>query len=261
MIPPAVVIVTGASRGIGAASVERLLKAGANVAAVARTSIADHPGAAGDYQASGRLHPIHADVSDPSACVRVVEETVSVFGHLNALVNNAGILEPLARIAEADPSQWRHNLEVNLLGPFYLSRSALPHLRRTRGRIVNVSSGAAVKAIQGWSAYCVAKSALTHFTRQLAAEEPDVTAVALRPGVVDTGMQTLIRREGTRAMTAAHSAYFQGLKDKGALMPADVPAQAVAWLALSAPRALSGQFVDHDDPRLSTPAAQGPPGP
>ncbi len=259
MAPP-VVIVTGASRGIGAAAVQRLLQAGTQVAAVARTPAADRPMANDDHAAPGRLHPIVADVSDPLVCARVVEETIDVFGHLDALVNNAGILEPLARIAEADPAVWRRNLDVNLLGPFYLSQKAIPHLRRSRGRIVNVSSGAAVKAIQGWSAYSVAKAALTHFTRQLAVEEPAIVSVALRPGVVDTAMQALIRRSGPQAMTDELNAYFQGLKVKGALLPADVPARAVAWLALSAPPALSGQFIDYDDPRLSTaaPAASGP---
>ncbi len=259
MAPP-VVIVTGASRGIGAAAVQRLLQAGSQVAAVARTPAADRPMASGDHAASGRLHPIVADVSDPLVCARVVEETTDVFGHLDALVNNAGILEPLARIAETDPTVWRRNLDVNLLGPFYLSQKAIPHLRRSRGRIVNVSSGAAVKAIQGWSAYSVAKAALTHFTRQLAVEEPAIVSVALRPGVVDTAMQALIRRSGPQAMTDELNAYFQGLKVKGALLPADVPARAVAWLALSAPPALSGQFIDYDDPRLFTaaPAASDP---
>ncbi len=250
MAPLPVVIVTGASRGIGAAAVQILLEAGAKVAAVARTPLADRPLANSDHADPDRLRPIVADVSDPSDCARVVEETIAAFGRLSALVNNAGILEPLDRIAEADPVAWRLNLDVNLLGPFYLSQKAIPYLRRSRGRIVNVSSGAAVKTIQGWSAYCVAKAALTHFTRQLAAEEPAIVSVALRPGVVDTAMQALIRRTGPQAMTAEQSAYFQGLKDKGALLPTEVPARAAAWLALSAPTALNGQFIDYDDPRL-----------
>jgi NAD(P)-dependent dehydrogenase (short-subunit alcohol dehydrogenase family) len=193
---------------------------------------------------------ITADVADPAACVRVIAETLATFGRLDALVNNAGTLAPLARIADADPERWRHNLAVNLLGPFYLSQAAIPHLRRSRGRVVNISSGAAVKAIQGWSAYCVAKAGLTHFTRQLAVEEPEITTVALRPGVVDTSMQAQIRRDGPRAMTAARSAYFQQLKNRGELLDPDVPARAAAWLALHAPADLNGAFVDHDDPRL-----------
>lgn len=250
----AVIMVTGASRGIGAAITRRLLQAQATVVAVARSPMAGHSAA------SGTLYPLAADVADPSACERVIGEAVRTFGRLDAVVNNAGVLAPVARLADADPGLWRHNLEVNLLGPFYLSRAAIPYLRTARGRIVNISSGAARKTIPGWSAYCVAKAALTHFTRQLAAEEPHITSVALRPGVVDTAMQALIRRAGPAVMTPAQSTYFQELKDRGELLDPDVPARVAAWLALSAPAALNGLFIDYDDPRLGA-AAAGDAGP
>lgn len=245
-----VVIVTGASRGIGAAIVNRLRQVRATVVAVARSSNAAES-AKGRASHGDRVHPIAAEIADPGACADVVTETLDTFGRLDALVNNAGILEPVSRIADADPEAWHYNLAVNLLGPFYLSRAAIPHLRPVGGRIVNISSGAAVKAIQGWSAYCVAKAALTHFTRQLAAEEPAVISVALRPGVVDTAMQQLIRRAGPSVMTPDKSAYFQALKDRGELLAPEIPARAAAWLALSAPADLSGAFIDFDDPRLA----------
>jgi NAD(P)-dependent dehydrogenase (short-subunit alcohol dehydrogenase family) len=180
----------------------------------------------------------------------MVADTVAGYGRLDALVNNAGILSPVARLAEADPKTWEYNLAVNLMGPFYLAQAAIPHLRATRGRIVNVSSGAAVKAIEGWSAYCVAKAGLTHLTRLLAAEEPDITAVALRPGVVDTAMQAQIRKEGDGAMSAEKAAYFQQLKTDGQLLEPMLPAAKIAWLAMAAPPVLSGMFLDYDDPRI-----------
>ena len=249
MSAPPVVIVTGASRGIGSAIVNRLRQDRAAVVAVARSSTAAGSAKASAPHRAG-VHPIAADIADPGACADVVRETLDTFGRLDALVNNAGILEPVSRIADADPEAWEYNLAVNLLGPFYLSRAAVPHLRAVGGRIVNISSGAAVKSIQGWSAYCVAKAALTHFTRQLAAEEPAITSVALRPGVVDTAMQQLIRQAGPSVMTPDKSAYFQGLKDRGELLAPEIPARAAAWLALSAPADLSGAFIDFDDPRL-----------
>ncbi len=250
MSAPPVVIVTGASRGIGSAIVNRLRQQRAAVVAVARTSAAAGSAKAGAPHRAG-VHPIAADIAGPGACADIVRETLDTFGRLDALVNNAGILEPVSRIADADPEAWQYNLAVNLLGPFYLSRAAVPHLRAVGGRIVNISSGAAVKAIQGWSAYCVAKAALTHFTRQLAAEEPTITSVALRPGVVDTAMQQLIRQAGPSVMTPDKSAYFQELKDRGELLAPEIPARAAAWLALSAPADLSGAFIDFDDPRLA----------
>ncbi len=251
MSAPPVVIVTGASRGIGAAIVDRLHQAGASVVAVARSSTAAEIATNAASPHDGRVHPITADIADQAAGADVLSEALGTFGRLDAVVNNAGILAPVSRIADADPEAWRYNLAVNLLGPFYLSQAAIPHLRAVGGRIVNISSGAAVKAIEGWSAYCVAKAALTHFTRQLAAEEPDITSVALRPGVVDTAMQQLIREAGPSVMTPDKSAYFQALKDRGELLAPEVPARAAAWLALSAPAELSGAFIDFDDPRLA----------
>ena len=248
MKPSPVILVTGASRGIGAATVGRLLERGCRVAGAARTR---EPLAAMAARAGEAFLPLSGDVSQVADARRLIDTTITHFGKLDALVNNAGILGPMARLADAAPEAWHHNLAVNLLGPFYLAQAAIPHLRATRGRIVNVSSGAAVKAIQGWSAYCVAKAALTHLTRQLAAEEPDIVSVALRPGVVDTAMQVQIRENGAVAMTPEKACYFQRLKTDGKLLDPSVPGRAIAWLALSAPPALSGAFIDYDDPQIA----------
>jgi NAD(P)-dependent dehydrogenase (short-subunit alcohol dehydrogenase family) len=195
-----------------------------------------------------------ADVADPIACRHVVEETIKSFGRLDALVNNAAVLQPLAPIALADSETWRYNIEVNLLGPFYMSRAAIPQLRKQKGRIVNVSSGAANTLIESASAYCIGKSALNYFTRILAAEEPDLTCVAVRPGVVDTEMQALIRREGPNTMPPERAAYFLNLKAEGNLEPPCVPARSVAWLALHAPKGFSGSFMSYDDPIIGWPS-------
>jgi NAD(P)-dependent dehydrogenase (short-subunit alcohol dehydrogenase family) len=169
---------------------------------------------------------------------------------LDGLVNNAGVLEPVALLAEADPAGWRTNIEVNLLGPFYLTHFALPHLRPRRGRVINVSSGAAVKTTEGWSAYSTAKAALNHFTRLLAAEEPEVVAVALRPGVVDTAMQATIREEGQEGMTGESHEKFVQYHEQGQLLPPEKPGRALALLALYAPHEWSGEFIAWDAPRV-----------
>lgn len=244
-----VVLVTGASRGIGAATARQLLARGCSVATVARSPKGLEAGTAEAAWAE-RLLSLAGDVARVPDCRRMVADTVARFGRLDALINNAGILGPVARLADAATDAWRNNLAVNLMGPFYLAQAAIPHLRSTRGRIVNVSSGAAVKAIEGWSAYCVAKAGLTHLTRLLAAEEPDITTVALRPGVVDTGMQTQIRTEGADVMTPEKITRFKQLKAAGQLLDPAVPAEKITWLALEAPPALSGLFLDYDDPRI-----------
>jgi len=244
-----VVIVTGASRGIGAAAARQLLARGCNVAILARSPKGLEAVTAEAARAE-RVLSLAGDVARTSDCRRMVADSVARFGRLDALINNAGILGPVARLAEADADAWRYNLAVNLMGPFYLAQAAIPHLRSTRGRIVNVSSGAAVKAIEGWSAYCVAKAGLTHLTRLLAAEETDIITVALRPGVVDTDMQNQIRTEGADVMTPAKFTRFKQLKEEGQLLDPAIPAGKIAWLALKAPSALSGMFLDSDDPRI-----------
>lgn len=245
-----VVLITGASQGIGAATARRLLAKGCRVATTARSGLRVEAALARAAPSGDALLVLEGDVALPADCRRWVAETIARFHRLDALVNNAGILKPIARLANADPEEWHYNLAVNLLGPFNLVRAAIPPLRASRGRIVNISSGAAVKAIEGWSAYCVAKAGLTHLTRLIAAEEPDITTVALRPGVVDTAMQDLIRAEGAKAMTPEKSASFRELKETGRLLDPAVPAGKIAWLALQAPPALSGFFLDYDDPRL-----------
>ena len=252
---PSVTIVTGASRGLGEAVARQLGTTGAAVALVSRSLDDLQRSAAAVKDCGGACLALAADVSDPDACRRAVEQTVRQFGRLDSLVNNAGIVTPLEMVERATPVQWRRNIEVNLLGPVYMTMAALAPLRTSRGRVINVSSGAAVHVIQAASAYCASKAALNQFTSVLAAEEPLVTTVAVRPGVVDTSMQALIRREGPEKMPAEQIAYYRNLKTDGRLEPPEVPARSIAWLALQAPHSLSGHFVSYDDPRIAGPAA------
>jgi NAD(P)-dependent dehydrogenase (short-subunit alcohol dehydrogenase family) len=123
--------------------------------------------------------------------------------------------------------------------------------------VVNIGTGASEKAIEGWSAYCAAKAGLAHLTRVVAAETPEITAVSFRPGVVDTGMQAQIRREGPAGMPPEKAAYFQRLKTEGKLLPPEKPGRAAAWLALHAPASWSGEQLEFDDPRIGTDALEG----
>ncbi len=258
---PRVALVTGASRGMGAATAHWLAAAGCRIALAARSGEKLEALAQRIEENGGSAIALPLDVADAAQCRRAVEKTLETFGRLDALVNNAGLADPIARVSEADAGQWAYNIGVNLLGPFYLTGAALPALRRSRGRVINVSSGAAHSAIVGWSAYCAAKAGLTHFTRVVAAEEPEVTCIALRPGVVDTDMQAAIRERGADAMEADKWAYFRRLKSEQRLEPPETPARAIAWLALHAPRSWSGEFVEYDDPRIATAAAEAFGGP
>lgn len=251
-----VVIVSGASRGLGAAAARWLACAGSAVTLISRSEGALQGVAKEVKRLGGTPSAISADISDADACRAAVLKTLDRFGRLDALVNNAGIIEPIAPVASADAERWQYNIAVNLLGPFYLAREAIAELRKQKGRIVNVSSGAATRTLEHVSAYCAAKAALNHFTRVLAAEEPLLTVMSMRPGVVDTRMQETIRRVGPDAMTADQVAYYQNLKLHGELEAPEVPGRSIAWLALHGPPEFSGQFLDYDDPRISRPAIE-----
>ena len=252
-----VVIVTGASRGVGACLARWLGKVGACVTLFARSHEPLKHVAQDVERLGGMALTIHGDVAVEETCRRTVEKTIDRFGQVDALVNNAGIFQPMAAVASADAEAWHYNIQVNLLGPFHMAKAAIPYLLEQKGRIINVSSGAANIPVPAGSAYCASKAALVQFTRVLAAEEPSLTVLALRPGVVDTEMQALVRREGAKAMAPEQVAYYQSLKTEGKLEPPAVPARSIAWLSLHAPREWSGQFFNYDDPQIMDPSIAG----
>ena len=254
MEPNRVVIVTGASQGLGAATALCLAAKNVAVSLVARSERSLLAVEAAILEKGGRAMAIQADVAEPQACHSIVEKTLDRWGRLDALVNNAGVLGPLAYTADSDPSAWLNTLKVNVMGPYHMSRAALPWLRKMAGRIVNVSSGAATTALAAAGAYCVSKAALNHFTRILSVEEPNVISVAVRPGVVDTPMQTTLRETAPSVMPRDLADYYQELKASGNLESPEVPGRSIAWLAVHALPEWSGRFLNYDDPDLVTPA-------
>lgn len=242
-----VVIVTGASRGLGAAIARCLDSVGCRLVLVARSREPLEELAGQCRQAIA----LAIDLGRPEAATKVVDETMRAFGRLDALVNNAGLLGPLARLEDADMSQWSQTINVNLVAAASLIQKCLPQLRQQRGRIVNVSTGAALKPMIGWSAYCASKAGFLHLTSVVAAEAPEVTSVSLRPGVIDTEMQREIREEGGAGMDDEVHRSFIDKKENGQLEPPEVPGRAAAWLALHAPPEFSGEFIQYTDDRIA----------
>ncbi|QTA83911.1 Short chain dehydrogenase domain-containing protein [Desulfonema limicola] len=251
-----VIIVTGASRGIGSEIARWLAKTGACLTLVARSETSLNEVAKDVKNLGGNAVVVGADIAGRDACFYAVRETLKHFGSIDGLINNAGILDPIIPIADVNPNAWTYNVEVNLFGAFYMAQAAIPELRKTKGRIINISSDAAEEPIEAWGAYCVSKAALTQFTRVLAVEELSITSISVRPGVVDTQMQAQIRKQGSMVMSQEKAAFFQRLKDEGKLMPPHIPARSIAWLALKAPKEMSGEFVEYDTPEISEPALE-----
>jgi NAD(P)-dependent dehydrogenase (short-subunit alcohol dehydrogenase family) len=259
-------VITGASRGLGAAAARIAGQMKANVALMARTE-GDLETVAKEVRAAGgQALPLVGDVGRNVDCKRAIAETIKAFGRIDVLVNNAGRLMPISPIASGDPQEWGRNWAVNVLGPVMLTQNALPYLRQSKGRVINisggvssgvssevssvVSSGAAVSAIQGWGAFCVAKAGLNQFTRILAVEEPDITSISFRPGVVDTAMQATIRRDGAQGMPEEVYARFARYHEEGELLPPEVPGCPLAVLAFHAPHEWSGAFLAWNDEQV-----------
>ncbi|MGE5603406.1 MAG: SDR family NAD(P)-dependent oxidoreductase [Nitrososphaerales archaeon] len=244
------IIVTGASQGLGAAIASIAADQGAQVVLTARSEEKLAREAQRITQRGGKALAVAGDISRLEDCRKIIDATLSTAGRIDALVNNAGTIEPLAQIAETRPEEWAHQIAVNLLGPMMMCRLAVPHLRETRGRVVNVTSHGAGLVIPGASAYSASKAALNQFSKTLAAEEPAIVVILFIPGEVDTAMQAVIREKGEGKTTEDTYRFFVDLHEQGKLLPATKPALAAAGLALKAPGEWSGEILEWDDDRV-----------
>ncbi|WP_179381785.1 SDR family oxidoreductase [Jannaschia marina] len=193
-------IVTGASRGIGAATARHLATLGAHVVLAARSAGAIEALAAEIETSGGRASAVPTDVADARAVAALVGRAVEHRGRIDLLVNNAGLIDPIARIADSDPAAWGGIIDVNVKGVYHGLRFALPVMSAQEGggTIVNLSSGAANGALEGWSHYCASKAAVLRLTGVADGEARanGVRVFGLSPGTVATGMQEQIRESG-----------------------------------------------------------------
>jgi 3-oxoacyl-[acyl-carrier protein] reductase len=194
-----VALVTGASRGLGEGAARALAEAGAVVMLVARDG-ALVAGVARDIAGhGGRAEAMACDVSDYAAVEKVIAATKARLGGLDILVNNAGVIEPISEVATSDPKAWANNITINLIGAYNVVRAVLPDmLAKGGGTIVNVSSGAAYRPLEGWSAYCAGKAGLAMLTRSIELETKGkgIRVFGFSPGTIDTEMQVKIRASG-----------------------------------------------------------------
>lgn len=212
-------IVTGTTRGLGAALAERIAEDPANeLIALSRAPDAPIPGGA----------RIEADLADGAALERAFDRLEGrVHGRRYdkaVLINNAGVVAPVAPLEAVDPDALEKSLLVNLAAPMRLMRR---FLRMAEGiaplaRIVNISSGAGRRPVSGWSAYCAAKAGLDMASRVAALEAQSrgraVEVVSLAPGVIDTAMQDAIREAAPEDFADVER--FRRMKAEGALRPA-----------------------------------------
>jgi 3-oxoacyl-[acyl-carrier protein] reductase len=237
-----VIIVTGASRGIGAAAAAALAREGATVMLTARDGNRSAEVARAITEAGGRADATACDVSDFAAVEKLVAQMEARFGHVDALINNAGVIEPIATVAESDPAVWARNIEINLIGAYNPIRALLPRMIKAGGgTIVNVSSGAAIRPLDGWSAYCSSKAGLAMLTRAIMLENTanGIRVFGFQPGTTDTDMQVTIRASGINMVSKI---------PRENLTPVAHPAAAIVYLCTPAADDLNGQeFSLRDD--------------
>lgn len=181
-------VITGGGRGIGRAIALAFARAGADVCVTAR-STAEIETVAGEIVDMGRKGiAIPCDVSDAAAVDRMMEQAVEQLGRLDILVNNAGGGQERTKVGEDDPAVWTAVIEINLLGTYYCSRAALPHLKTGGGKIINIGSGMGHEARSTNSSYNVAKAGVWMLTRCMALElwEQGILVNELIPGPVET---------------------------------------------------------------------------
>lgn len=216
-----VVVITGASRGIGAAAMRAFVAAGARVAALARNEaqVAELAAELGpDVMALG------CDVSDWTSLQAAISAVTARFGRIDVLVNNAAVIEPIARLADADTAAWGKSIDINLKGVFHGMKAVLPQMRaQGAGTIITVSSGAATNPLEGWSAYCAGKAGALMLTRAAHLEEgpQGIRILGLSPGTVATDMQVKIKASGVNPVSQI---------DFATHIPADWPARALVWM-------------------------------
>lgn len=229
-------LVTGGARRIGREIALQLAAAGAEVTITYRTSRAEAEDTIKAIKDLGRLAiAVECDVRSENSVRDAVVASVNFHGHLDVLVNNAGVFQSVP-LDELTLEQWDTVFETNARGPFVLARQAIAHLRKSQGRIINIGSLGGTRAWAGHAHYCSSKAALHMLTQAMAkAFAPDVAVNCVAPGWIDLG-------EDEEQSNAQHFAAKTPMKRNGTAQ--DV-ADAVVFFA-SATSFITGQIMAVD---------------
>ena len=228
------ILITGASRGIGAATAHAFAAAGANDALVARSSkeISDIAKEIGE-----KAIAIPCDVANYDDVKGAVDQTIATFGQLDVLINNAGVVDPIGHLQNTDPALWAKTIDINLKGVMHGLHAAIPGMiAQGGGTIINISSGAAHGPVEGWTAYCSSKAGVFMLTRAADKECRDkgLRILGLSPGTVATEMQREIKASGINPVSQL---------DWSVHIPPEWPAQALLWMCTSEADGFLGQDI------------------
>lgn len=236
-----VVMITGASRGIGAATALAFAREGAKVVLLAR-NVAQISGLAADIGPDALA--ICCDVSRFDQLSHAVRDTLAKFGRIDVFIGNAGIIGPIAPLETMEPAAFGEVIDINLKGVFNGMRAVIPEmLRQGGGTIITVSSGAAHSPIEGWSGYCASKAGAYMLTRNADHElrGRGLRVLGLSPGTVATDMQRVIKASGINPVSQL---------DWSDHIPPEWAAKALVWMCGAAADEFRGQDVSLRDPAI-----------
>ena len=238
MLEGKTVLITGASRGIGAAAARLFAQAGANVVLAARDGEAVAAIAA---EIGPQAVALACDVARFDQVQAAVDLALARFGALDVLIGNAGVIAPIAMLERADPEEWGRAVDINLKGVFHGMRAAMPLMQaRGQGTIITISSGAAHNPLEGWSGYCASKAGAAMLTACAHHEGHGrgLRVLGLSPGTVATDMQRAIKASGVGPVAQLE------WEDH---IPPEWPARALIWMCTPAADAWLGQDVSLRD--------------
>ena len=239
---PSTVLITGASRGIGAACARRFAQDGWKVAVHYYKSEAEALALAEELRAAGaEAVPVRGDLSDPAQAARAVEGAQAALGHLDALVCNAGVALPVQLLTDTTDDQWRRVMGTDLDGVFHTLRAAVPGMvSRKRGAIVTVSSMWGVTGGSCEAPYSAAKAGVIGLTKALAKElgPSGIRVNCVAPGAIETDMTAFLTPEDRAALA--------GEAPLGRMGTPEEVAEAVRFLAGEEARFITGQVLRVD---------------
>ncbi|EQL01742.1 short-chain dehydrogenase [Ophiocordyceps sinensis CO18] len=256
-----VFIVTGASKGIGVAVTRHLLQQSHKVVLAARSR---EP-----LEAIKRLHPgqveyLAGDMTSSCMAADLASLAVKSFGRLDGIVLSHGLLDP-CKIDASSLDGWKHVYDPlghgtapprsPRRGPLTLTaaqaKAGIAELRKSKGCVVWVSSGAANKPYTAWATYGSSKAAVNSISTHLAVEEPDITSVTIVPGRVDTDMQSVLRASGKDVMDKAQYDSFVDAFQQGRLLKPEQPGHVIAKFVAQPRKDLSGNCLNWNSAELA----------
>lgn len=238
-------LVTGATSGIGAETARVLAKAGAKVMVAGRRGDAAMAVCNGIGASGGTAAHVLGEVTDPEFAARAVKTTEESFGRLDILANIAGVI-CRGTVEETSDSDWAAVMSVNVTGIFYMSRAAIPAMRRVSGgSIINLGSNVGLVGCGGLAAYCASKGAVVNLTRAMALDHAaeGIRVNSVDPGAVDTPM--LVSGHGGLEPDSIREANRASIPQGWIPEPIEV-ANAIAFLASDLSRHITGTALPID---------------